>query len=131
MARISGVELPSRKRIEIGLSAIHGIGRARTDKILSAAKISPDTRVKDLTEGEVNILRKIIEEVDYEIEGELRRKVGSDISRLISIGCYRGIRHKNGLPVRGQRTRCNARTRKGPHRTVGTKKKIATKKKKG
>ncbi len=123
MARISGVELPSHKRVQIGLSAIHGIGRARADRILSTAKINPDTRVKDLTEGEVNILRKIIEEADYGIEGELRRKVSTDISRLISIGCYRGIRHKSGLPVRGQRTRCNARTRKGPHRTVGTRKK--------
>ena len=93
------------------------------DKILSQAKVNPDTRVKDLTEAEVNILRKIIEEGDYEIEGELRRKVSADISRLISIGSYRGIRHKRGLPVRGQRTRCNARTRKGPRRTFGTKKK--------
>lgn len=125
------MELPSHKKVQIGLSAIYGIGRPLADKILSQAKVNPDTRVKDLTEAEVNILRKIIEEADYEIEGELRRKVGGDISRLISIGCYRGIRHKNGLPVRGQRTRCNARTRKGPHRTVGSKKKIGIKKKKG
>ena len=122
MARISGVELPSHKKVHIGLSAIYGIGRSLTHKILSQAKVDPDTRVKDLTEAEVNILRKIIEEGDREIEGELRRKVSSDISRLISIGCYRGIRHKRGLPVRGQRTRCNARTRKGPRRTFGTKK---------
>ena len=123
MARISGVELPSRKRVQVGLSAIYGIGPSRADKILSEARIDPDTRVKDLTETEVNILRRIIEEGDYEIEGELRRKVSTDISRLISIGCYRGTRHKQGLPVRGQRTRCNARTRKGPRRTFGTKKK--------
>ncbi|MBA7690567.1 30S ribosomal protein S13 [subsurface metagenome] len=123
MARISGVELPSHKKVQIGLSAIYGIGRPLADKILSQAKVNPDTRVKDLTEAEVNILRKIIEEGDYEIEGELRRKVSADISRLISIGSYRGIRHKRGLPVRGQRTRCNARTRKGPRRTFGTKKK--------
>ncbi len=123
MARISGVELPSHKNVQIGLSAIYGIGRPLADKILSQAKVNPDTRVKDLTEAEVNILRKIIEEGDYEIEGELRRKVSADISRLISIGSYRGIRHKRGLPVRGQRTRCNARTRKGPRRVFGTKKK--------
>jgi small subunit ribosomal protein S13 len=123
MARISGVELPSHKKVQIGLSAIYGIGRSLADKILSQARVDPDTRVKDLTEAEVNILRKIIEEGDYEIEGELRRKVSTDISRLISIGCYRGNRHKRGLPVRGQRTRCNARTRKGPRRTFGTKKK--------
>ena len=123
MARISGVELPSRKRVQVGLSAIYGIGPSRADKILSEARIDPDTRVKDLTETEVNILRRIIEEGDYEIEGELRRKVSTDISRLISIGCYRGTRHKQGLPARGQRTRCNARTRKGPRRTFGTKKK--------
>lgn len=122
MARISGVELPSHKKVHIGLSAIYGIGRSLTHEILSQAKVDPDTRVKDLTEAEVNILRKIIEEGDHEIEGELRRKVSTDISRLISIGCYRGIRHKRGLPVRGQRTRCNARTRKGPRRTFGTKK---------
>lgn len=123
MARISGVELPSHKKVQIGLSAIYGIGRPLADKILSQANVNPDTRVKDLTEAEVNILRKIIEEGDYEIEGELRRKVSADISRLISIGSYRGIRHKRGLPVRGQRTRCNARTRKGPRRAFGTKKK--------
>ncbi len=122
MARISGVELPSHKKVHIGLSAIYGIGRSLTHKILSQAKVDPDTRVKDLTEAEVNILRRIIEEGDHEIEGELRRKVSTDISRLVSIGCYRGIRHKKGLPVRGQRTRCNARTRKGPRRTFGKKK---------
>lgn len=123
MARISGVELPSHKKVRIGLCAIYGIGRSLGQRILKQANINPETRVKDLTEAEVNILRKIIEEGDHEIEGELRRKVSTDISRLITIGSYRGERHKKGLPVRGQRTRCNARTRKGPRRGVGVRKK--------
>ncbi len=123
MARISGVELPSRKRIEIGLSAIYGIGRSRADKILSETQINPDTRVKDLTEAEINTLRNVIEDGDFEIEGDLRRKVSGDIARLKSVECYRGTRHKNGLPARGQRTRCNARTKKGPRRTMGIRKK--------
>jgi small subunit ribosomal protein S13 len=122
MARIAGVELPPRKRAVIGLTAIYGIGRSRSQKIIKEAGINSNTRIKDLTEEEINRLRRIIEE-NYKIEGDLRQEVRSSISRLISIGCYRGIRHKKGLPVRGQRTRCNARTRKGPRRTVGTRKK--------
>ena len=122
MARIAGVELPPNKKVWIGLTAIYGIGRSSSQKILKDANVNPDTRVRDLTEEEINRLRHIIES-DYKIEGDLRREISGDISRLISIGCYRGIRHKRGLPVRGQRTRCNARTRKGPRRTVGRKKK--------
>jgi len=122
MARIAGVELPPNKKVWIGLTAIYGIGRSSSQKILKDANVNPDTRVRDLTEDEINRLRHIIES-DYKIEGDLRREISGDISRLISIGCYRGIRHKRGLPVRGQRTRCNARTRKGPRRTVGRKKK--------
>jgi len=122
MARIAGVEIPFNKKIKIGLTSIYGIGYSRAQEILSKAGISPDIRGKDLTEDEVNRLRKIIEN-NYKIEGELRREVTSNISRLIHIGCYRGIRHKKGLPVRGQRTRSNARTRKGPRRTLGKAKK--------
>lgn len=122
MARIAGVELPPNKKVWIGLTAIYGIGRSSSQKILKEANVNPDIRVKDLNEDEINRLRHIIEG-NYKIEGDLRREISSDISRLISIGCYRGVRHKKGLPVRGQRTRCNARTRKGPRRTVGKKKK--------
>ncbi|HDN84491.1 30S ribosomal protein S13 [Candidatus Aerophobetes bacterium] len=122
MARIAGVELPPNKKVWIGLTAIYGIGRSSSQKILKDANVNPDTRVRDLTEDEINRLRHIIES-NYKIEGDLRREISGNISRLISIGCYRGIRHKKGLPVRGQRTRCNARTRKGPRRTVGRKKK--------
>ena len=122
MARIAGVELPSNKKVNIGLTAIFGIGRPLAEEILSKAKVDSGIRVKDLTEQQVNELRKIIES-GCKIEGDLRREIGSNINRLINIGCYRGIRHKKGLPVRGQRTRCNARTRKGRRRTVGSKKK--------
>lgn len=122
MARIAGVELPPKKRVIIGLTAIYGIGQSRSQKIVRDAGVDPDTRIKDLTEEQVNRLRHIIEE-NYKIEGDLRQEVRNNISRLVTIGCYRGIRHKRGLPVRGQRTRCNARTRKGPRRTVGSKKK--------
>jgi len=116
MARIAGVEIPFNKKIKIGLTSIYGIGYSRAKEILSKAGISPDIRGKNLTEDEINRLRKIIEN-NYKIEGELKREVASNISRLIHIGCYRGIRHKRGLPVRGQRTRSNARARKGPRRT--------------
>lgn len=122
MARITGVELPSNKKVNIGLAAIFGIGPSLAEEILSKAKIDSGLRVRDLTESQVNELRKIIES-GYKIEGDLKREISSSINRLINIGCYRGIRHKKGLPVRGQRTRCNARTRKGRRRTVGSKKK--------
>lgn len=124
MARITGVELASNKKVNIGLTAIFGIGRPLAEEILSKAKIDSGLRVRDLTESQVNELRKIIES-GYKIEGNLKREISSNINRLINIGCYRGIRHKKGLPVRGQRTRCNARTRKGRRRTVGSKKKGA------
>jgi len=123
MARITGVELPSNKKVNIGLAAIFGIGPSLAEEILSKAKIDSGLRVRDLTESQVNELRKIIES-GYKIEGDLKREISSSINRLINIGCYRGIRHKKGLPVRGQRTRCNARTRKGRRRTVGSKKKV-------
>ncbi|UCG94039.1 MAG: 30S ribosomal protein S13 [Candidatus Aerophobus sp.] len=124
MARITGVELPSNKKVNIGLAAIFGIGQPLAEEILSKAKVDSGLRVRDLTESQVNELRKIIES-GYKIEGNLKREISSNINRLINIGCYRGIRHKKGLPVRGQRTRCNARTRKGRRRTVGSKKKGA------
>ncbi len=122
MARISGVDLPREKRVEIGLTYVYGIGLSSSRKILEATGINPDTRVKDLTEDEVSKLREIIDR-DYTVEGDLRRNVALDIKRLMEIGCYRGIRHRKGLPVRGQRTKTNARTRKGPARTIGNKKK--------
>ena len=122
MARIAGVEIPPNKKIRIGLTSIYGIGYSLTRKIISKTGVDPDMQGKNLTEDEVNKLRRIIEN-DYVIEGELRRQVSSDVNRLIHIGCYRGIRHKKGLPVRGQRTRTNARSRKGPRRTLGKKKK--------
>lgn len=119
MARIEGVDLPRNKRVEIGLTYIYGIGRSTAQDILEQTGVDPDTRVKDLTEAEISSLR---EEMDnYLVEGELRREVQADIARLKDIGCYRGIRHRKGLPVRGQRTRTNARTRKGPKKTVGVK----------
>jgi len=117
MARIAGVDLPRDKRVEIGLTYIYGIGRSRSNEILESAGISPDKRVYDLTESEVSALRQTIDR-DYRVEGDLRRKVQQDIRRLKDIRCYRGIRHIRGLPVRGQRTRTNARTRKGPKKTV-------------
>ena len=122
MARIAGIDLPREKRIEIGLTYIFGIGRSSADKILKETGINPDTRVKDLTEDEVGKLREIIDR-DYEVEGNLRRSVALDIKRLVEIGCYRGIRHRRGLPVRGQKTKTNARTRKGPKKTIAGKKK--------
>ena len=122
MARIAGVDLPREKRVEIGLTYIFGIGRSASTKILAKAGINPDTRVKDLTEDEVSKLREIID-AEYTVEGDLRRQVALDIKRLMEIGCYRGIRHRRGLPVRGQRTKTNARTRKGPAKTIANKKK--------
>jgi len=122
MARIAGVELPPNKKVVIGLTAIYGIKYSRAKHILAQTRVSPNTRIKNLTEDEVNQLRHTIEK-NYKIEGELRREVSANISRLININCYRGIRHKRGLPVRGQRTRCNARTRKGHRRVMGTRKK--------
>ena len=122
MARIAGVDLPRDKRVEIGLTYIYGIGRASSNKILEAANVNPDTRVRELTDDEVKRLAEVIEK-DYMVEGDLRREVALNIKRLQEIGCYRGIRHRKGLPVRGQKTTTNARTRKGPKRTVANKKK--------
>ena len=122
MARIAGVDLPNDKRVEIGLTYIYGIGRPTANDILSKAEINPDTRVKDLTEEEIGKIRKIID-TEYHVEGDLRREVNLNIKRLMEIGCYRGIRHRRGLPVRGQKTKTNARTRKGPKKTVEKKKK--------
>lgn len=127
MARIAGVDLPREKRIEIALTYIFGIGEPSARKILAATSIDPDTRVKDITEDEAQRLRGEIEEA-YKVEGDLRREVTMNIKRLIEIGCYRGMRHKFGLPVRGQKTKTNARTRKGPRRAVAGKKKPAAKK---
>ena len=122
MARIAGVDLPREKRVEIGLTYIYGIGRPTSLAILEKAGINPDTRVKDLTEDEAGKIRKIIDE-EYLVEGDLRREVSMNIKRLMEIGSYRGIRHRRGLPVRGQNTKNNARTRKGPAKTVSRKKK--------
>ena len=122
MARIAGVDLPREKRVEIGLTYIYGIGLTTSKKILAATGINPDTRVKDLDENDVSKLREYIDH-NVRVEGELRGEVNLNIKRLMEIGCYRGIRHRKGLPVRGQRTKTNARTRKGPSRTVANKKK--------
>lgn len=122
MARIAGIDLPKDKRVEIGLTYIYGIGRTSAKKILAETGINPDTRVKDLTDAEEAKLREIISH-EYTVEGDLRRNVAMDIKRLTEIGCYRGVRHRKGLPVRGQRSKTNARTRKGPKRTVANKKK--------
>ena len=122
MARIAGVDLPREKRIEIGLTYIYGIGRVSSNKILEAANVNPDTRVRDLTDEEVSRIRDVMDE-NYTVEGDLRREIALNIKRLQEIGCYRGIRHRKGLPVRGQKTKTNARTRKGPKRTVAGKKK--------
>ena len=122
MARVAGVELPANKRIEVGLTSIYGIGPSLAKEILLKAEVNPSTRGKDLIEEEINELRKIIEN-DYKIEGELKRELNLNITRLIRIECYRGIRHKKGLPTRGQRTRSNARTRKGPRGTLGKRRK--------
>jgi small subunit ribosomal protein S13 len=118
MARIAGVDLPREKRVEIGLTYIYGIGVASSNKILAKAGINPDTRVKDLTDDQVNAIRKVLEEDEYKLEGDLRREVALNIKRLTEIGCFRGLRHRRGLPVRGQRTKTNARTRKGPRKLV-------------
>jgi small subunit ribosomal protein S13 len=122
MARISGVDLPREKRVEIGLTYIYGIGRATSNNILAEAGVNPDTRVRDLTDDEVKKISEIINESTM-VEGDLRREIALNIKRLQEIGCYRGIRHRKGLPVRGQKTKTNARTRKGPKRTVANKKK--------
>ncbi|HHT96705.1 MAG TPA: 30S ribosomal protein S13 [Clostridiales bacterium] len=122
MARISGVDLPRDKRIEVGLTYVYGIGRASSKRILAKANVNPDTRVRDLTDEEVSKLRDVIDETQA-VEGDLRREIALNIKRLQEIGCYKGIRHRKGLPVRGQKTKTNARTRKGPKRTVANKKK--------
>lgn len=122
MARIAGVDLPREKRVEIGLTYIFGIGLATSKQILAETEINPDTRVKDLTENEVSKLREYIEH-HVKVEGDLRREVSLNIKRLVEIGCYRGVRHRRSLPVRGQNTKNNARTRKGPKRTIAGKKK--------
>lgn len=124
MARIAGVDLPLNKRIEIGLTYIYGIGRAKANEILKTAKVDPNIRVKDLTEEQVSSIRKAIQESGEAVEGDLRKKIQIDIRRLIDIQCYRGLRHKAGLPVRGQRTHTNARTHKGPRRAIAGKKKV-------
>ena len=122
MARISGVDLPREKRVEIGLTYIYGIGRASSNRILAEANVNPDTRVKDLTDDEVKRIAAVIADTQM-VEGDLRREIAMNIKRLQEIGCYRGIRHRKGLPVRGQNTKTNARTRKGPKKTVANKKK--------
>ena len=122
MARIAGVDLPNEKRVEYGLTYVYGIGVQSSNKILAEAGVNPNTRVKDLTEDELSKIREIIDR-DYTVEGDLRRQIALDIKRLIEIGCYRGLRHRRGLPVRGQNTKNNARTRQGPKRTIAGKKK--------
>jgi small subunit ribosomal protein S13 len=122
MARIAGVDLPREKRIEIGLTYIYGIGRTSANRILEAANVDPNTRVRDITDEEVKRISAVIDETQT-VEGDLRREIAMNIKRLQEIGCYRGIRHRKGLPVRGQKTKTNARTRKGPKRTVANKKK--------
>ena len=122
MARIAGVDLPREKRVKIGLTYIYGIGRVSSNRILEAANVNPDTRVRDLTDEEVKRISAVIDETQT-VEGDLRREIALNIKRLQEIGCYRGIRHRKGLPVRGQKTKTNARTRKGPKRTVANKKK--------
>ena len=121
MARIAGVDLPREKRVEVGLTYVYGIGLSSSQKILKVAGINPDTRVKDLSDEDVNKIRKAME--GYKVEGDLRREIALNIKRLTEIGCYRGIRHRRGLPVRGQRTKTNARTRKGPRKLVSRSKK--------
>ncbi|HPD00414.1 MAG TPA: 30S ribosomal protein S13 [Acetivibrio sp.] len=122
MARIAGIDLPREKRVEIGLTYIYGIGRTLSNQILAKTGVNPGTRVRDLTDDEINKLREVIDK-EYKVEGDLRREVSLNIKRLMEIGCYRGRRHRMGLPVRGQRTKTNARTRKGPKRTVGVQRK--------
>lgn len=128
MARIAGIDLPKNKRIEIGLTYIFGIGRSTSQKILNAAGIDLNKRVRDLSEEDEGQIRKIMADAGYRLEGDLRREVAMNIKRLMDIGCYRGLRHRKGLPVRGQRTHSNARTRKGPRRAIGGKKKSKEKK---
>ncbi len=123
MARIAGVDLPREKRVEIGLTYIYGIGRTTSNRLLAMAGVNPDTRVKDLTDDEVKRIAEAIEADHHLVEGDLRREIAMNIKRLQEIGCYRGIRHRRGLPVRGQKTKTNARTRKGPKKTVANKKK--------
>ena len=123
MARIAGVDLPREKRVEIGLTYIYGIGLSSSQKILKESGVNPDIRVKDLTDDQVSAIRKVLDEDEYKLEGDLRREVALNIKRLTEIGCYRGIRHRRGLPVRGQRTKTNARTRKGPRKLVSKSKK--------
>ncbi|MHB1159777.1 MAG: 30S ribosomal protein S13 [Chloroflexota bacterium] len=127
MARIAGVDIPRDKRVEVALTYIFGIGPTSSQKILARSRVNPDTRVKNLTEDEVSRLREIIDR-EFKVEGDLRREVNLNIKRLIEIGCYRGVRHRRGLPVHGQRTRTNARTKRGPRRTVAGRKKAAAKK---
>ncbi len=127
MARIAGVDIPREKRVEIALRYIYGIGPTTARQILARTRISPDTRVRDLTEEEISRLRELIDR-EYKVEGDLRREVNLNIKRLIEIGCYRGMRHRRGLPVRGQRTRTNARTRRGPRKTVAGRRKATAKK---
>ena len=123
MARISGIDLPREKRVEVGLTYIYGIGLSTSQKLLKEAEVNPDTRVKDLTEDQVQAIRKAIDSNHLLLEGDLRREVALNIKRLTEIGCYRGLRHRRGLPVRGQRTKTNARTRKGPRKLVSRSKK--------
>ncbi len=123
MARIAGVDLPKEKRVEIGLTYVYGIGRKSANDILAKAGVNPDTRVKDLTDDEESKIREVIDKDGYVVEGDLRRMVALNIKRLVEINCYRGTRHRKGLPVRGQRTKTNARTRKGPKKTIANKKK--------
>ena len=123
MARINGVDLPREKRVEIGLTCIYCIGRTTASKICAETNVNPDTRVKDLTEDEIDVIRKYIDEQHIMVEGDLRREKNQNIKRLMDIGCNRGLRHRKGLPVRGQRTHTNARTRKGPRKQIGAKKK--------
>ena len=123
MARIAGVDLPREKRVEIGLTYVYGIGRSTANKILAEAGVNPDTRVRELTDDEVKKISEAMEKLDVTVEGDLKREIALNIKRLQEIGCYRGVRHRKGLPVRGQKTKTNARTRKGPKRTVANKKK--------
>ena len=123
MARIAGVDLPREKRVEIGLTNVYGIGHATAVKVLAKAGVNPDTRVRDLTDEEVSKIREAIDDTHTVVEGDLRREIALNIKRLMEVGCYRGIRHRKGLPVRGQKTKTNARTRKGPRKTVANKKK--------
>ena len=126
MARIAGVDLPREKRIEIGLTYVYGIGRTTSNKILAEAGVNPDTRVRNITDDEVKRISEAIEKLNVTVEGDLRREIALNIKRLQEIGCYRGIRHRKGLPVRGQNTKNNARTRQGPKRTVANKKKYGS-----